>query len=35
MTPMASQFHNLPDALPTRLEYRQGFNEEVIQKLSK
>ncbi|HEY7495626.1 MAG TPA: LLM class flavin-dependent oxidoreductase [Candidatus Tectomicrobia bacterium] len=34
LTHVTCQFHNLPDALPARLEYLEGFGAEVIQKLS-
>lgn len=32
LTHVTCQFHNLPDELSARLEYLQGFGEEVIQK---
>jgi len=32
LTHVTCQFHNLPDDLSARLEYLQGFGEEVIQK---
>lgn len=34
LTHVTCQFHNLPDDLSARLEYLQGFGEEVIQKLN-
>lgn len=32
LTHVTCQFHNLPDDLSARLDYLQGFGEEVIQK---
>ena len=35
LTHVTCQFHNLPGALPARLEYLEGFGTEVIQKLAR
>ena len=35
LTHVTCQFHNLPEALPARLEYLEGFGTEVIQKLAR
>ena len=32
LTHVTCSFYNLPESLPTRLEYLQGFGEEVIPK---